>query len=51
MYEVIGFTSTGIYAEVVTAASEKEALRIGKPLVCALNTTPRKILRWEVRPW
>lgn len=49
-FEVIGQTSSGIFAEVVKAKDSKSALRAGKPLVNWLNYSPRKILQWSVRP-
>lgn len=49
-FEIIGQTSTGIFAEVVEAKDSQAALKIGKPLVNALNYSPRKITQWSVRP-
>ena len=49
-FEIIGQTSTGIFAEVVEAKDSQTALKIGKPLVNALNYSPRKIMQWSVRP-
>lgn len=49
-FEVIGYTSTGMYAELVTAGSSAEALRIAQPKIRRLAAwSPRKVLRWEVR--
>jgi hypothetical protein len=49
-YEVKGYTSTGIYAEVVEAATPEAALRKGKTLVrkLAASISARPILRWAV---
>lgn len=52
-YEVIGYTRTGIYAEVVhTDKGAAEALRIGKKAVTIRNRfDKREVKQWCVRQY
>jgi hypothetical protein len=47
-YEVIGYTKTGMYAEVVEAATPEAALVKGRPLVRKIMRSGAEVKRWKV---
>ncbi len=49
VFEVVGYTLTGIYCQPVMASTKEEAMKIGKPKLLKELRPVGKIKRWAVR--